>query len=88
MATIPVISLDPEQYVDANTLSGVTVGTDMRLQNLSSGYVKLVIGATQPALDANNYIVIPNKVEYPADVLSETETVWLLGDGKVSIQEV
>ena len=49
MATLDNIQIPPKQWVDLYALSGVQVGTRIKVQNLSSSSVYLNSNETQPS---------------------------------------
>lgn len=87
-ATKPIVELDSTQYVNLNTLSGIAVGTDLSIQNLTTKPVKICIAATQPPTNTESFVLIPDKLENPAIITGELLSVWVLGQGSLSVQEL
>lgn len=81
--TITDKTLGNTVWQSANTLSGIAVGTAMKVQNKSSKTVLLWIG-TQPVATATSGIAVPSFTTFSVPA-SESE-VWLFGNGTVSIQ--
>ncbi len=52
--TLQNIELQPNTWVDLYATSGIPVGTQITVENLSSTHVKLNAGATQPTIEMAN----------------------------------
>lgn len=88
-ATKPIVELDSTQYINLNTLSGISEGTDLSIQNLTNKPVKICIASAQPSINTLSYELLPPKLEAPAVISGESLTVWALGEaGFLSVQEV
>ncbi len=85
--TKPIHVLDGTTYVSANTLTTIPIGAGMVIQNQSRNYVKLAVSASQPDVETSAFMLVPPNAAYPATITGETNSVWLLGNGPVSIQE-
>lgn len=75
------------EWVNLNTLLSVAVGTDLRIQNQTTGAVYISIMDTEPT-DNDPSVIIPSKFEFPLNIIGETEAVWAKGNGKIWVQEV
>jgi len=85
--TINAINLTGTDWQNANTLSGIAVGTAVVLQNQSSSHVMCAVSGTKPALGFVGQI-LPADLSVMANVAAGESTIWLLGRGPVSMQAV
>lgn len=85
--TLPAVKLTDSGYQSCVVLSGIAAGTSISIQNQTTGYVHVAISATQPVEDFIGEL-IPPKPEAKAYISAGENTVWLKGDGPVSIQAV
>ena len=72
------------QWVNAFTASGLSVGTPVRIQNLTGGVMHYYIGATAPAgEDATLYPALDgySLVDLPFSNSSASNTIWLIQQG-------
>lgn len=85
--TIAAINLTGLDWQDANTLTGIAVGTAVSIQNQSSTALFVATSTSKPALSFKGQVV-PAKPEILAFVKAGENKIWLLGSGPVSIQGV
>lgn len=83
--TLPSIRLVDYEWQDANTLSGLPVGTAINIQNQTHQPVFVAITNTKPADDFEGF-GIPPDMSAVATISAGEERVWLRGDGPVNIQ--
>lgn len=77
--TLPLIELSDEEYVDLNTLSGITVGSAISIQNQSDyGAVRLSISSTKPEPDTDKYVLLYPDPRFLANIDSGETTVWAM----------
>lgn len=72
------------QWVNAFTASGLSIGTPVRIQNLTGGVMHYCLGATAPSgEDAPFYPAIPaySFVDLPSSNSSASNTIWLIQQG-------
>lgn len=86
--SIPAVKVTPT-WLDVTTLTGITAGTSITIQNLGRFEIMVAVSTTTP--DANEiYEVIQPKFfnNSVAAIPSGNSQVWVKGDGYASIQEV
>lgn len=59
-ATIADVPVTFSDWVDINTVSGITVGVAMTIQNKSTVWVHLIEQVTKPTLDATDGLLLTN----------------------------
>lgn len=75
--TIPVQTLNDVAYQNINTLSGINAGISLSIQNQSKyALVKLVVQTDQPDVDADNFVLVSARSEFPALVSSGNNSIW------------
>lgn len=77
-ASIPDISVPSDQFVDINTLSGISIGVAMSIQNKGNYNIVLQESVLQPAADSENGVIITNVYEPYArgDVRAGSIKIW------------
>ena len=85
--TINRVNLDPTQYVEIYTLTGISVGTPLTIQNNSTRIVKLNTGLLQPDLATEAYVTLPENLYVTAYINAGEKGVWALGTDFLSVQE-
>ena len=60
MAVLTTVNLTVDDWVDLNTLSGATVGSAFRIQNISTGSCFLVDSATKPVRTDGSVLFSPD----------------------------
>ena len=90
VASVPLIELEPNVWVNANTETGFVVGSAMQLQNLGSYDVEVVKKASEPTDDDGPNFLAPHRF-YGSwlDVASGEPDIWLRCKNKcrVSVQQ-
>lgn len=84
--TKEAVNLLGQDWENINTLTGIPVGAAMSIQNLSRERVLLAISAAKPSQDFIGSIIAPDP-RYIGYVSVNEDTVWLKGEGLVSVQE-
>lgn len=78
MPTLPDIPATFDDWVDLNTVSGIAVGTAMRIQNKSTVWVHIAEQTAKPALDSKAGTLISNMSSAYAfaTVLTGAQKIW------------
>lgn len=83
--TLPDVSLSPDSYVDLYAATGITVGSQVIIQNKSSSIVTLQSVFSQPlATNSDGTYIVSNNFVI---VTAGSTGLWALGKGKISVQE-
>lgn len=80
------VLLDGSDWQDVSILTGIPVGTALDIQNQSTSYVQVAINATKPVSTFRGFVIPPNPADIAAVDAGE-DRVWIIGKGRVSIQE-
>jgi hypothetical protein len=77
MAILNTITLTADDWVDVNTLSGATVGSSFRIQNISTGACFLVDSTTKPVRTDGSVLFAPTYGDLSiADIESGGLKIW------------
>ena len=74
-------------WVNLNSVLEIPVGTTLVIQNQTSSAVNIVVSASTPD-DNFRGMLIPADLAYPATVVPDTSSVWVKGQGPISVQSV
>ena len=85
--TINSITLSGLDWEDANTLSGIAVGTEISIQNQTNQVVLVAVSTTKPSLSFNGLAIPPVLAEMLTITAGENK-VWVKGKGPISVQAV
>lgn len=88
-----VKNIPSDSWVNLNTLSGISVGTAMSIQNKAQNVLLLFISPTQPTASSNDGIAVydfPSELSV-VEIDSGEDIVWAKsrgGLGQVNVQEL
>lgn len=86
--TKPDVVLQPNTPVNLYAATGVTVGTQISVQNNSGGDVRLYSGATQPVLGESGSTLVKPGITAKNTAGDTGAWAWCITDGSVQVGEV
>ncbi|QDP56534.1 MAG: hypothetical protein Tp118SUR00d2C21406351_40 [Prokaryotic dsDNA virus sp.] len=86
--TLPDVTLPAKTPVDLYAATGITVGTQVNVQNLTSGDVRVHVGATEPTLGVSGSgLLVPGQSGENTQGDSGL-WAWSITGGAVQVTEV
>lgn len=83
--TIEDVTVVHTSYTDIYTVTGIAVGTELVLQNKEESEFIVQVSTTQPSADSTAGVILRPKQQKLVEVGGNK--VWVLGVGKLSVQE-
>ena len=93
MSKVINVDITPDTWVNVNTLTGISVGTEFRIQNDGVIWVRIQESSTQPTENKEGKILTNlDKSSSSATITSGSETLWARSSiegrsGSLAVQE-
>lgn len=84
--TLPLLKLDPTQYVSVYEILNIPIGTPLNIQSISPKPVKINTGPFQPLTSTDKHYFLLDDEFTTISINASENGCWLLGYGFVNVQ--